>query len=550
MAMKQRVYITAFLVFFTDGCSSSSFVGASKVKSSSNGASPSGSNTTDNQSTVAPPSVSTSKETPPNNTNKVTPPKGLDPNGILTPSCKIVNPLPTTSTQLALEYNWHASGAHSAYTQVVATPIVGRLKATDAAPSILAVGFQTCDGGVLQPAYLFAIDGSDGSQKWVSTLQIRAWLPPAIGDLNHDGTMRIAVVGMDNLLHVLDANGNEQLASAEPVFDAGGPEWSTGLAVADLALDGDIEIIAGNKIYSAANGQLKFKVSGNGFSVVGDTDGKPGLEIVTSAGIFSGKDGSSICSFATPIDDPAIAVMHASDDHAMVIGVAGDPTLGGQNNAALANLLVYDGKNCSQVSSVPGSQPGGGPINIADFDGDGTLDFGTAGNDGYMAFHIGSAMWTTPAQDHSSQVTGSTTFDFNGSGKNEIIYADEIALHVFDGTTGAEIYKAPHASYTAREYPVVADVTGSGKARIVVAANSCLPGATINGIRVFKDPADAWVSTRPIWNQHAFNPLLVTDAGGLTGIKAESIYKPWLKAPYLAGFRNNISKPDIKTECR
>ena len=78
------------------------------------------------------------------------------------------------------------------------------------------------------------------------------------------------------------------------------------------------------------------------------------------------------------------------------------------------------------------------------------LDVGTAGNNGYMAFGLKASMWTTATEDRSSQVTGSTSFDFNGSGQNKVIYADEISLHVFDGATGKELYTAPHASYTAR----------------------------------------------------------------------------------------------------
>ena len=476
-------------------------------------------------------------------------PPGALKDGSISDECRVRNPLPASSTGLELEYNWEASGENAAFSQVVTTPIVGRLKVTDAAPTILAVGFKDCDGSVTQPAYLFAIDGKDGTQKWVFTaMQVRAWMPPAIGDLNNDGTMRIAVVGMDNLVHVLNADGKEQFTSKETVFEEGHDVWPTGLSVADLALDGHTEIIAGNKVFDGTDGSLKFKVAGNGFSVVGETNGEPGIEIVTSTGTFSGKDGSKICAFATPIEDPAIGVMRATDKHAMIIGLSGDtmPAVGGASRA----VLVYDGKDCSAVSSIANSQSGGGPINIADFDGDKVLDFGEAGYDGYMAYHIDAAMWTAKAQDHTSSVTGSTTFDFNGDGKNEVVYADETTLHVFDGTTGKEVYTAEHSTFTARETPVIADVTGSGKARIVVAANTCyIPGAKFKGIRVFKDKEDGWVQTRPIWNQQGYNPLLVTPTGGLTGIDPVKIVQPWLSAPYLAGFRNNIPKPYIKVDC-
>lgn len=463
----------------------------------------------------------------------------VDSSGVITSECKDITPLPAATTKLALQYNWRASGDMAAYTQVVATPIVGKLKAADAAPSIIAVGFKDCAGDVSQVGYLFAIDGRDGTQKWVSSLQVRSWLPPAIGDLANDGTMSIAAIGIDNLLHVLDGDGKEKYKSTEPVFDNLNTIWPTGLAVADLALDGNTEIVAGTKVYDGKTAKLKFKVAGNGFAVVGDVDGKPGLEIITSNGIYSGKDGSVVCTFATAIEDPAYGIMHATDDHAMIMGVAS------------GKVLIYDGKDCSLKSSVTKPQSGGGPINVADFSGDGVLKFGTAGRDSYMAFSIDALLWTKPTQDHSSEITGSTTFDFSGSGKNQVVYADETHLHIFDGVTGAEIYTADHDSYTARETPVIADVTGGGRARIVVGANTCLGGAaSIKGINVFKDPDDKWVQTRPIWNQQGYNPLLVKADGGLTGIKPDTIYKPWLAAPYLAGFRNNIPKPPVKASCK
>lgn len=478
--------------------------------------------------------------------NRNLPANELD-SDVIRNECKIIKPLPPAATELELEYSWEASGELARFSQVVATPIVGQLKATDNAPSILSVGFEICDGAVSQPGYLFAVDGASGKQKWVAdSTPVRAWLSPAIGDLNNDGTMRIAVVGMDNKLHVLDADGKQQFVSSETVFETGHNLWPTGLSVADLGDNGKSEIIAGNKVFDGATGKLLFKVSGNGFSVVGNTDGTAGLEIVTSAGIFNGNDGTKICQFATPIEDPAIATMQANDKNAVVIGLAGDTMPRGE----IRDVIVYSGKDCTVQSRRVNASPGGGSINVADFDGDGVLDFGQAGSNLYMASHIDRPMWNTPAQDFSSAVTGSTTFDFNGDGSNEIIYADEQTLHVFDGKTGREVYTAPHSSYTARETPVVAAVTGNGKARIIVGANTCLPGAQFKGIRVFRDKNQNWVGTHPIWNQHGYNPLLVKPTGGLSGIDAEKITKPWLSASYLAGFRNNIPKVAIKEGCK
>ena len=500
----------------TFGCSDTKFDGVTGKKSGGNN----------------PPSAS------PQPSPTKTLPTYVDEKGIVKDECKEIKPLPSTTTSLVLQYEWRASGGRADYTKVAATPIVGRLNKDDIAPSILAVGFKDCLGDVSQTAYLFAIDGRDGSQKWVSDVTVVAWLSPAIGDLNGDGNLEIAVVGKDNKLHILNSNGQDTVTSSEDVFTGGGV-WPTGLTLADLTGEGTPSIVAGNKILDGKTAMLKFSVSsGDGFSAVGDVDGRPGLEIVTNTGVFSGKDGAAICTFGRPIDDPTPGVLSAIADHGVVIGVTAN------------DVVVYDGRDCSVQKTITKPHEGGGPINIADFNGDGTLDFGTAGKNGYMAFGLSGLLWTAPTQDVSSQRTGSTTFDFNGGGKNQVIYADEVKLHVFDGVDGRELYSADHASYTARETPVVADVTGSGKARIVVGANSCLQGSTISGIRVFRDPQDAWVNTRPIWNQHTYNPLLVSDTGGLAQIQPESVSKPWLKAPYLAGYRNNIPQPTIKSSCK
>ncbi len=476
------------------------------------------------------------QQTKPSTDKSVLPPY-LNTDGAIKDECKEIKPLPTTTTSLTLQYEWHASGAKSEYTKVVATPVVGRLKKSDPAPTILAVGFKECVGDVSQDAYVFAIDGRDGTQKWASSIIVDAWLSPAIGDLNGDGDMEIVVVGKDNKLHILSSDGKETMKSTEDVFD-NNTLWPTGLTLADLSDDGQPSIVAGAHVFDGKTATLKFSVTGSGFSAVGDVDGKPGLEIVTDSGIFNGKNGAGICNFATAIDDPTPGVMTAAADHGVVIGVVED------------DVIIYDGRDCSVQKAIAKPATGGGPINIADFDGDGVLDFGTAGRNAYMAFGLDALKWTAVTQDFSSKRTGSTTFDFNGAGKNQVIYADEIKLHVFDGTTGKELYTANHASYTARETPVVADVTGSGKARIVVGANTCLTGSTLYGIRVFRDPDDAWVNTRPIWNQHTYSPLLVTDSGGLSQVKPESVTKPWLKASYLAGYRNNIPQPQIKASCK
>src|SRR5207244_1075999 len=83
---------------------------------------------------------------------------------------------------------------------------------------------------------------------------------------------------------------------------------------------------------------------------------------------------------------------------------------------------------------------------MADFDGDGVPDIGVAGSDHYVVFSgariINPAiadgalqLWSRPTHDFSSAVTGSSVFDFNGDGRAEVIYGDELHLWMFDGPT-------------------------------------------------------------------------------------------------------------------
>lgn len=557
--------LTLVATFLVAACDSSNLAGggASKAKKDgtagggtggSGSASSSGSSATDaadgGSGTTAPSgsgTVDTGVGGPENSNLPPLVPTVLDDHGIVKAQCKDIAPLPTTSVSLKELWHWVPTGTASAFKGVAATPVVGPLKSSDKIPTVIAVGFQECKSEVTQSAHLFAINGKTGAQIWASDLLVHAWLSPALGDLDGDGSNEIVAYGMDGFIHALSADGSEKWVSTVKPFKTTGETqtlWPQGLSVADIGEDGKPVVIAGRMILDGKTGALKFGIAstGGGHTIVGNYDGKKGLEVIASDGVYSGADGKKVCGFAHPIEEPAMAWMKADATTATVIGIN------------QTGIYLYQGLDCHQSAFTTKTSSGGGPINIADFDGDGSLDFGTAGRDEYMAFDSqGRSLWTKPTQDHSSQVTGSTTFDFNGDGKNEIIYADELKVRIMSGLDGSLIYEAPHTSYTVRETPAVVDVDGDGTANIVVASNYCSnPSATNaqSGIYAYQETNNKWVSTRPIWNQHAYNPLLVSSTGSLTGVDPATIYKPWLSAAYLVGFRNNVPKPAIKADCQ
>ena len=206
----------------------------------------------------------------------------------------------------------------------------------------------------------------------------------------------------------------------------------------------------------------------------------------------------------------------------------------------------------------------GGPVTVADFDGDGQREFATAGGYFYLVFDpdcVGGGagcygdgiLWAQPSKDLSSNITGSSVFDFNADGAAEAVYADECFLRIYDGPTGAVKYSASRSSGTVTEYPVIADVDGDFNSEIVVGMTttgagvaSCggsdpLMPSTIfqaaHGIAVLRDVQDRWAASRPVWNQHAYHVTHVRDNGTLPAATAVDIN--WRQSE-LNNFRTNV----------
>ena len=98
-------------------------------------------------------------------------------------------------------------------------------------------------------------------------------------------------------------------------------------------------------------------------------------------------------------------------------------------------------------------------------------------------------------------LAGCSGYDVNGDGAYEVLFADEIAFRIYDGTDGTILYEnRNHASGTVWEYPVTADVDKDGSAEIVVADN----GGTWKGVTVYGHSGDGWPKSGSTWATHDF----------------------------------------------
>jgi hypothetical protein len=206
------------------------------------------------------------------------------------------------------------------------------------------------------------------------------------------------------------------------------------------------------------------------------------------------------------------------------------------------------------LPNEPGQIAGrGGPPTVGDFDGDGRRELAVAGGSRYTVFDLdcdvasGSApgcsridglprgvLWSRPSQDRSSNVTGSSVFDFDADGVAEVVYGDECYVRIYRGTDGEVLFSSSASSGTGYEMPIIADVDGDFNSEIVIALTSGVACPATDpiftrgtstfmngqGIRVLRDVEDRWAASRPIWNQHPYAVTNVEDDGTIPATSA------------------------------
>ncbi|HJL15528.1 MAG TPA: VCBS repeat-containing protein [Sandaracinaceae bacterium LLY-WYZ-13_1] len=372
-------------------------------------------------------------------------------------------------------------------------------------------------------------DGSLWTELWRNEAlptvdHMRSGGAPSIADLNGDGQPEVIVGNV-----VLDGLTGEKVWDGFETVGAGAGVGNNAFlgptsTVADIDLDGTMEVIAGNTVYDGPSGAEEWtfeyttsnspcggSVPCDGFNAIGDFDDDPEAEvvIVRLGEVFVLQhDGSLLHRVPIPLDD--------------TMPYAGDGPCDRGNES--------------------------GPPTVADFDGDGRPEIGTASADFYVVVDFDctgdplpsecraeNVLWAVPNQDCSSRATGSSVFDFEGDGAAEVVYADETQFRIFDGRTGAILYEdTSHSSNTRMEMPIVVDVDNDGKSEVVIPEPNTDRGS-LGGIEIWEDADNNWVRTRRVWNQHTYHVTNIGEDGQVPRTE-----EPNWRNGRLNNFRQNV----------
>lgn len=290
-------------------------------------------------------------------------------------------------------------------------------------------------------------------------------------------------------------------------------------AIADIDLDGLMEVAAGNTLY--------------------EHDGTP-------AWTFPYATNDSACEGSLTCDGFTAFGNFDDDDFGEVVSVRVGEVFIWNHDGSLLWQATIPSVSCSRNES--------GPPTIADFDGDGFPEIGTASADYYVVLDPNTCdtddweangcsdrniLWKQRNADCSSRATGSSVFDFEGDGRAEVVYADETKFRIFDGLTGEILHEdTTHGSHTRIEMPVIADVDNDGNSEIIIPENGSHSGRP--GIDVWADDTDNWVRTRRVWNQHGYSITHINEDGTVPLVPEIN----WLN-PRLNNWRQNTQPAGI-----
>ena len=512
------------------------------------------------------------------------------------PPCEFVPPVGEFEPSLACRWTNAGVEEDSSRGDVVATPIVINLTDDDGdgvtdendIPEIVFLTYNLGAGCCNRPSTIRIVSGEcndDGSMTTIASLSEPAVTNDsglAAADLNGDGVAEIVAIthngsrpqGTVAFTRTSDDGSTWDVLwhnETYPTWDVhtrGGPIVS----ISNIDAAGGPEIIIGNVVLNGSDGSLVWDgaapadgsdpggVGNNAFlgpsSAVGDVDLDGFMEIFAGNTLYE-HDGTvrwtyeyttnnSVCGGGLDCDGFNAIGNFDEDLEGELVAIRRGELFVWNVDGSLLWQATIPRDDCAFNES--------GPPTVADFDGDGFPEVGTASADFYVVLDLNDCggddwaeagcdsqgvLWKVANQDCSSRATGSSVFDFEGDGRAEVVYADEQNFRIFDGETGAILFDdSTHGSHTRIEMPVIADVDNDGNSEVVIPENGSNGGRP--GIDVWEDGSDNWVRTRRIWNQHGYSVTNINEDGTVPLLPERN----WMN-PRLNNYRQNTQPGGI-----
>lgn len=440
--------------------------------------------------------------------------------------------LSTTNFNPQLDFTWNNPTAFPDYKQVASSPSVGDING-DGYPEIAFTSFRNGEYLSNQKGVLRVIDGKTRTEIisiGSDSMAPQGAVAPLLIDIDRDGQGEIVYPHFKNKeIIALNSNGTLRWKVATDfAYNCYG-----GLAAAVFNKDGKTGIIKNGEVLfetKNTNGTFsvavkKYKNNGNGCShfAMNLNSGEGAMSIIDSTGVYFVSNGSFTSKFIVSnllCEENGCSVAAADVDSAYP-GKEIIYTGFGTFRIYTSDGRIITDKNLTtqnpedRCSYKGASIVGGGAATIGEFDGDpDTTEFAIATGKSLNIYDkSGNKISGAQTNDCSSLTTGVTSFDFNGDGKPEILYADETKFRVYQhnpSTRNLEvIWSINNTSSTIREYPVVADLNQDFSPEIIVVSNNYYltnPSAGNTGLRIFTAPSssETWMPTRNIWNQHNY----------------------------------------------
>lgn len=472
-----------------------------------------------------------------------------------------------SSAELApkLLYSWNENKLNDAYVdynQVSSIAVVGQIDSDPQSEIIFSAFNKNVYGSFKSgPAVLRALDGKTGATQFTVgpaslgpdglTIAPIGATTPVLADLDGDGKKEIVYINSDKK-SLIALNGDGSFRWKKQIVPAASDLFIFSmLGVSDVNHNGKAEILFGQTVIE----ENTSNVPGVLFSLYYSNTPNEGISRTMAASLNPNNPND------ISIIDPNFGVSNSLGQlqylfpsnfkGALAVGDI-DPDVPGVEIVSVGNGYVgilngITGQLIREKNLPLGATPGretngdlkvgGGAPTIGSFDGNPAhVEIAFAIRNKLVIYDKDLNLVSEYTTQDDSSVTGITSFDFNGDGKPEIIYADEEYLRIFELDQNRQlqvVQKIVNPSLSAFEYPVVADVNDDGSAELVVVSNFMYNtalsfyndpgeasdkalGASTTGVRVFTSAqAQAWMPADATWNQYDFNASMLNSNGVL-----------------------------------